>query len=79
MEMNINEYVYVKLTPDGLETYKKYYQRLNMPPYPPKMVGFFKKHAQFELWKLMEIFGPQMIMGSQPQFENNIIRFNPPD
>lgn len=81
MEMNINEYVYVRLTKAGLKTYTKHYTDLGIAP--PKLTQFgwnlTSQYSRFQLWELMNIFGPAVYHGSESQFMDNIIRFNPPE
>lgn len=71
---NLNEYVYVALTEAGKKylalhyaEFKESFERLNHTPPTDR--------SEFQLWELMQIFGPYMHLGMQVPFENNEIRF----
>lgn len=83
-QMNLNEFVWVKLTPAGRQQYEKQFSSL-----PEKMKGTVKttpevdRHgfSQFSLWNLMNIFGEKLFNGSRPDehpFEGNMIWLSKP-
>lgn len=75
MEMNINEEVWVRLTQGGKKVYRKHFERLGMKPIPRKeILGW----SNFQMWDLMNIFGPHLHMGAKAIFKDNRIRFNQP-
>ena len=76
MEMNIKDNVYVRLTPEGEEAYRKYYKEMNLKPPSLKKTG---EWTTFKMWELMNIFGSKSFNGRQAQFKENIIRFTPPN
>jgi len=76
---NINNYVWVKLTPAGVEYHRKHWEEYGTNISPPTVDkdGFSK----FQLWEVMFIFGPLMYNGQSPQtrpFEM-AFRFDPED
>jgi hypothetical protein len=75
MEANLNEYVWVRLTEDGHLTYLDFY--LNLGVEPPSL-NVFRGWAKFQIWELMNIFGPDCQHGGRGQFMDNILRFAPP-
>jgi hypothetical protein len=69
--MNVNDHVWVKLTPAGVEAYKKWNEDLGIKdPVMPKVEwdGFSK----FQLWELMMIFGSTCHNGGHIPFETEI-------
>lgn len=63
IEFNINEYVEVQLTSQGLEALKNYYLSFGLDPTNHCRV----KHdnwMKIQLWELMNIFGPYMYNGN---------------
>ena len=76
MEMNINEYVWVKLTEAGEEAYNKHFKNLGIEPPPLKKTrdGWLK----FQMWRLIQYFGSQCYLGGKGPFKGNILRFTPP-
>lgn len=70
-EINTNDNVWVRLTAHGQELYS------HTPCYEYRRVS--SGWSKFQLWNLMFIFGPNMLMGGPPVFRDNIIRFTDPD
>ena len=67
--MNINEYVWVRLTDAGYERHTPY-------SWDEAGNGWYR----FQLWDLMAIFGRHLHIGSTPLFEDNEIHLaKPPD
>lgn len=75
VEVNLNDHARVKLTPHGVEVYRK---SMNFHPYSyydvtkslaPDADGYNK----FMLWELMNIFGPELHNGVGVFEGNNII------
>ena len=82
VETNVNDCVYVRLTEEGKKYLKKHYFD---NPYLPLDVkhDLFESYAKadeegwskFELFELMNIFGPIMYMGSLVSpFQGNVVR-----
>lgn len=79
MKFNINDYVKVKLNESGLEILRKQHEELQqMFPsmnkeefVPPKTDE--NGYTKFQLWVLMERFGPEIGMSFNPPFETDII------
>ena len=79
---NINNYVKVKLTEEGLKILKSQYNEMlnRMAPQARKSMGPFKKpktdkkgYSEFQLWELMQHFGSYMFNGNMnPPFESTI-------
>lgn len=73
---NINYNVWVKLTPEGKKQYRKYYRDLfrnissfiEVKKLPAPDNGWYK----FQMWELMEVFGPALYMGCRVPFETEI-------
>lgn len=79
-ERSINDYVWVKLTPEAEEVWATYWtharQLVEGKPGIPDAVRHTddKGRTQFQLWQLMEIFGNEMFMGNPRQmFQENKI------
>jgi hypothetical protein len=76
VELNINEMVLVKLTEEGRRLHRAWFYSFwrdnpNQPMYsPPKEdeAGY----SSWQLWNLMETFGPDMGIGSALVFETVI-------
>ena len=69
--MNVNDHVWVKLTPEGEIAYKKWNEDLGVKdPLPLQKTwdGFVK----FQLWELMQIFGGSCYNGCKVPFETQI-------
>ncbi|OHA88304.1 MAG: hypothetical protein A2653_01000 [Candidatus Zambryskibacteria bacterium RIFCSPHIGHO2_01_FULL_43_25] len=71
---NINEYVWVKLTPDGLAIHREYYEHLDLDysRYQPQ-IDTSSGRARFQMYELMLIFGPHL---KRVPFEDNAIYFS---
>ena len=79
---NINEYVKVKLTEEGVKILKAQYEETlkQMNPQSRKAMGPFKKpkvdsegYSEFQLWELMKYFGNYMYIGNMNiPFDMNI-------
>ncbi len=79
---NINDFVKVKLTEEGMRILEAQYNELlkQMPPQARKSMGPFKKpkadkegYSEFQLWDLMHHFGEYMYNGNpNSPFFNNI-------
>lgn len=80
MVLNINDEVDVRLTPEGVVQYNKFYQDLARkgdasygkvrPPLRKDRGGWYT----FQLWDLMNIFGPNTYLGGPQYFADNEIR-----
>ena len=76
MKLNINEYVKVKLTDKGRAIHKKQYEELfascpelmNYRPPREDADGWSK----WQLWDLMQRFGPHISLGVEVPFETEI-------
>ena len=75
---NVNDYVWVKLTPVGLKILERNFCELrrafpNLPkqftPPPTDDEGYTK----YQMWSLMNDFGNYMVMGGQSPFETDVI------
>lgn len=72
IEVNLNDYAYVRLTPSGEKLFARYYHDLTLDP-----ALYRAMHLQadgrwrFQLYDLMHIFGPGCMMGPIPPFETN--------
>lgn len=75
---NVNESVRVRLTPFGERAFYKYWQRI-FPGEERKPNVDADGYARFQLWDLMQIFGPHHQMTNPPCFEGNNILFNAGD
>jgi hypothetical protein len=69
--VNLNEYIKVKLTDKGKEIYRNYYHYIDDEDVPTLDVdeeGFCK----FQLWEFMQIFGEHFHMGGDLPCETNV-------
>ena len=78
-KFNINEYVWVKLTPAGEEIYLR-----SLMTHPPKTrevrmrmsLGFANRdvdgYIRFQLWQFMQLFGAHLWNGCDPPFDSSI-------
>lgn len=80
--MNLNDYVWVRLKPSGLERLKAIHDELatTFPRVgqwqPPKMKnGWYRQ----QLWCLFQDFGPVIGLGVESPFEDNEIRLTAPE
>ena len=69
--MNINEVVAVDLTSHGRLALYRYEIGIGVPVHSSKIKG---ARLEMQLWDLMHVFGPEMVMGREPCFEGNDIR-----
>ncbi len=78
--MNINDYVWVKLTPFGEARFRQHYRALGIVSGEPKELVFDTDTGnwRFQLWELMHIFGPEMRMDAAQVFVGNEIKFEQP-
>lgn len=67
--INFNESVEVTLTEYGYKIYSDDCIKYNGIPKPKTNMKF-----QFQLWEIMQIFGPLTHMGGQQMFKNNEFR-----
>ena len=73
MDFNINDYVLVKLTVAGRWLHRKRHDELrreypSLPKYvPPKADA--DGYTKWQLWELMQVFGPGMSLVRDPPFE----------
>ena len=74
---NINNYVYVKMTPAGVEHHRKYWKEFNIDIARPAFDE--DGYSKFQLWEVMHIFGPLMFNGQITQPFDLAIRFDPED
>lgn len=79
--MNINETVKVKLTEHGVDVYLGFHNMAFLPKRHHITRDGFKAKADsegwhsFQLWHLMEVFGPHIHLTANQFFENNNIMF----
>lgn len=87
MEFNINNDVWVKITPHGWEEWDRHWedvwiawQGLRDTAYSGETLrpDNRDKWQRFQLWELMNCFGPAMYVGAEPCFVGNVIRFTAP-
>ena len=76
--INANDYVWVKLTEEGLDQHKSEHDKVlqHMSYRLPKIDQ--EGWAKFQLWDLMNTFGSKMFCGSRPMFEDNNILLTRP-
>lgn len=81
MKFNINNYVRVKLTPLGREIYRERrrdFKRLlekqcvKVKLADSMLVEDEEGWSKWQLWNLMEVFGPHVGLGSDPVFQTEI-------
>jgi len=73
VQLNINDYVKVKLTEGGYEVFNDYYNNLNLDPDDYLFIdddGWLK----IQLWTMMNIFGSSCYTGCFQLFEGNIVK-----
>ena len=83
MKINTNDNVYVRLTEAGKRALDKHYEDLASSLRPliftyhgPQMEP--DGRYRFQLWDLMNIFGPSFYSGCDTPFVDNSIEFEPP-
>lgn len=69
-KININSYTYVRLTKEGQQVLDRYRAAYRYCPVD-KVSG--TDYVRIQLWELMQIFGPEMGMGSPVLFETSIL------
>lgn len=75
---NINNYVMVKLTPQGRYLHRKAHHEFmaSLPRIPDLTytppAEDEEGWSKWQLWHLMETFGPHISMGAEPPFETEI-------
>jgi hypothetical protein len=65
--MNINEWVWVRLTEDGLRHHR-----------PTEYEDVGNGWSRFQMWDLMATYGRHLHLGSGPLFEKNEVHFTKP-
>lgn len=82
IKFNINEYVRIKLNPDGIEIYESRYDVLidrqkkygiegtKRPIYSEDCDG--EGYIKMQMWYFMELFGEHISIVKNPPFESNI-------
>ena len=73
---NLNYNVYVKLNAKGLEIHKQEWERVfkNNPNFvyeAPKTDS--DGYSKFQMWKLMQLFGPHIRIGFDAPFDTEIL------
>lgn len=75
---NVNDYVWVKLTPAGLKILERNFYELrrafpNLPKQflPPSVDA--EGYTKYQLWALMHDFGNHMVMGGQSPVETDVV------
>lgn len=71
--INLNTVCTFQLTAEGERILADYYRAYGSAPLRPDPIlkeGFYR----FELWRIMEIFGPSIYLGSRPILKDNRIR-----
>ena len=75
MQMNVNEIVWVKLTEHGKSVWKKHWEDLKVPAKHCELRLNWDGRARFQMWELMQVFGPAMYCGGPNVFEDNLLYF----
>jgi hypothetical protein len=70
-DVNLNEYIKVKLTDKGKEIYRNYYSDID-DEYVPTLDVDEEGFCKFQLWHFMRIFGEHFCMGSGLPCETNV-------
>lgn len=76
-KLNLNDYVYVHLTEEGLKVLKERYEALKakypyIGPYYDRPIDD-DGYTRFQLWELMEIFGEYIKFNARLVFDPNIM------
>lgn len=77
MRFNVNDYVRVRLTDEGRAIHRKEYDDL-IAAYPKITHAYTRPKedaegwSKWQLWDLMQRFGPYITMGMCPPFETEI-------
>jgi hypothetical protein len=77
VKFNINDYVRVRLSNGGKLTHRRQHDELrkqfpSIGKYVPPKVDS-DGYSRWQLWSLMQTFGPAISLGSEPPFETEII------
>lgn len=70
IRFNVNHKVRVKLNAWGRDIYMEHFDRYGVETGPPSEAA--DGWSEFQLWCLMEIFGPHMTIGMKVPFETEI-------
>lgn len=77
VKFNVNDYVRVKLTDRGRtihrtdhENFAAHYPGVDLPYKPPTEDA--NGWSTWQMWHLMQLFGPHIVMGFNPPFEPTI-------
>lgn len=70
-DVNLNEYIKVKLTDKGKEIYKNHYHDID-DEYVPTLHVDEEGFCKFQLWEFMQIFGEHFYMGGGLPCETNV-------
>ena len=70
-DVNLNEYIKVKLTDKGKEIYKNHYHDID-DEYVPTLDVDEEGFCKFQLWEFMQIFGEHFRMGGGSPCETNV-------
>lgn len=69
VRINTNEYARVKLNPNGKKILDEFKGPLTLREKTENCCG----ERQFQIWRLMEIFGPSIYFGEECPFVDNVI------
>ena len=78
-QVNLNDEVWVKLTPDGIATYNADPVRKKIREEMPQYAREVQEVEDFQLWELMQIFGQNMYNGGPVLFQDLLVYFHNPD
>ena len=70
-DVNLNEYIKVKLTDKGKEIYRNHYHDID-DEYVPTLDTDKEGYYKFQLWEFMQIFGEHFHMGGGLPCETNV-------
>jgi hypothetical protein len=70
-DVNLNEYIKVKLTDKGKEIYRNHYHDID-DEYVPTLDTDEEGYCKFQLWEFMHIFGEHFYMGGGLPCETNV-------
>lgn len=70
-DVNLNEFIKVKLTDKGKEIYRNYYNDID-DEYVPTLDIDEEGFCKFQLWRFMQIFGEHFCMGGNSPCETNV-------
>ena len=71
-DVNLNEYIKVKLTDKGKEIYRNYYHEIDDEKVLKTLDIDEEGYCKFQLWYFMEIFGEHFRMGCYLPCETNV-------